>query len=162
MSHLKALTTSTKLQAFQYRLLNSAITTNIDLYRWKMRLNEKCTFCDSCPETVTQKLVLCPTVVRKIWIPLKRWLYNFCFITLELDPYEIIFNKYRDSFPDLVNTILTLTKQFIYATRCLNKLLNFLQLMHKVQEHRQIEHIIARKNRNIPKFEAKWSIYTLV
>ena len=45
ISQVKKLTTSTKLQSFQYHLINHAIITNIDRFRWKMSNTDLCEFC---------------------------------------------------------------------------------------------------------------------
>ena len=38
---------------------------------------------------------------------------------------HILFNKYQDSFPPIMNTVLLIVKQQICAKRCLKQQLNF-------------------------------------
>ena len=46
------LTQSTKLQAFQYRLINCALITNKQLYKWNIRSSYLCTFCIKETKTI--------------------------------------------------------------------------------------------------------------
>ena len=159
---IKEMTLSTKLRSFQYRLLNFAIITNVHLFKWKMKDNENCTFCGKDQENYIHLFVKCKEVKTKIWLPLKRWLYHFCNTEFDIEVYDIIFNRYRDSFQLLVNNIILITKQYIYAKRCMNEKLNFVQLIARIETFRAMEEIIAKKNGNIVKFNAKWSIYDKV
>ena len=162
MKSTKKLTLCTKLQSFQYRLLNDALVTNEHLFRWKVITNDSCTFCQKCTETVMHLLTECQVVAQKIWIPLKNWLNYFCYIDFVIVPYDIILNRYKDSFPALVNTILCITKQYIYATRCLGKDLQFQQLISKISQYRTLEYIVAKRNGLLTKHNAKWQIYDVV
>ena len=104
IANVKRITMNTKLQAFQYRLINHAIVTNSNLYKWKKILSDKCYYCKEYEEMVTHLFVKCQNVQQKIWLPLTKWLDNFCYIKLPIDSYTIVFNEYKDSFPVLVNT----------------------------------------------------------
>ena len=154
------LTMCTKLRAFQYRQTNWALTTNIDRFRCKLRNDAKCTFCEKHNETVEHLLVRCNIVRQKVWYPLKRWLYYFCFINFEIDEYEIIFNVYKDSFADMVNMIILIAKQYIYATKCLNNNLSFRELIQRIQMYKTIEEIInAKQNGKNEAKLLKWQMY---
>ena len=156
---IKQITLSTKLRSFQYRLLNMAIITNKHLKMWKIKDTDLCYFCSKDQETYSHVFVNCSYVKTKIWFPLKRWLYYYCMIELEIDTYQIIFNRYKDSFQDLVNMLILITKQYIYSSRCLEKPLVFTQLIAMIENYRTIENIIARKKNSITMFNKKWSIY---
>ena len=113
-------------------------------------------------ETVTHMLITCEVVKKAIWLPLIKWLDYFCYIQMNLDVYEIIFNNYKDSFSTLVNSIIVLTKQYIYATRCLGNKLSFTQLTVKIHDLREIEKMIAKRNGNMVKHTAKWNMYDML
>ena len=49
-------------------------------------------------------------------------------------------------FPLLINTIFCITKQYIYAKKCMGEPLIFTQLTSKIHEFREIEYVIAKKN----------------
>ena len=160
--HTKSLTVNTKLQAFQYRINNKAIVTNVQLCCWKKKNTDLCTFCNEHPETLVHLMIDCAHVRETIWNPLRKWLNHYCYIELELNPFVILFNMYKDSFPKLVNTLILITKQYIYASRCLEIPLSFPHLVTKIAEYRNIERIIARKTKTFKKFEAKWDIYDMM
>ena len=119
MNIVMSITLSTKLRPFQYRLLNFAVIANIQLQKWNLRPTVNCSFCNSEKEDYVHLFVSCKTVVKKVWKPLLTWLNYFCFIELPLDKYQILLNHYKDSFKDMVNTIILITKHYIYAKRCL-------------------------------------------
>ena len=158
----KKLFQSTKHLAFQYRLINLALVTNIDMFRWGMKSSNRCTFCDQEKEIVLHMFAKCKHVIAKIWTPLKKWLYHFCFIELEICEFEIIFNEYIDSFPNLVNTLILITKQYIYAARCQECNLCFPELIKLIAKYGNIEQMIAKKNKKSQEFDRKWEIYNRV
>ena len=99
------LTLCTKLCYFQYRLTHRALITNVHRHKWDANVSELCTFCSKSPETYTHLFVNCQET-HKLWQNLSKWLYHFCFIEFETNAYDIMFNRYKDSFRQLVNTII--------------------------------------------------------
>ena len=156
-----SLTQCTKLKAFQYRLTNRILTTNVQRNKWDSTVPFLCTFCNAEPESVVHLLVSCE-VVTKVWKLLKKWLNYYCYIEFEISPYVIIFNRYKDSFPLLVNTIILVTKQYIYARKCLNESPNFNNLIKHIAIYRNLERAFAFKNAQYSKYKTKWSIYDVV
>ena len=73
------LTLSTKLRSFQYRLINFAIVTNVQLCKWKVKDSPKCTFCNDKEETYLHLFAQCQTVHNYLWMPLQKWLNYFLF-----------------------------------------------------------------------------------
>ena len=153
---------STKHMAFQYRTVNFAIITNIHLKKWGKIESENCRFCQKTPENYIHMFVECEVVKNRIWIPVNKWLYHFCLIELTKNTYEIMFCKYKDSFPKLVNLIILMTKYYIYVQRCLKKKLNFIELATQVAHMRSLEEAIAKKQGKQNNFIRKWSIYDLI
>ena len=158
----KKLTLCTKLRFFQYRLMNNYLITNCRMSKWSKNVSPLCTFCQKEDETVIHLLCLCP-MVKKLWEALKRWLYYFCFLPFAQSDYEILFNQYKDSFPDMVNVIILITKQYIYAQRCLNNKLNFNSLLHKIVRYRNAEVKLAKKDSKLyEKIKYKWCMFDMV
>ena len=162
MERTYRLTQCTKLRSFQYRLLNNALTTNVNLQQWRIQSNSDCTFCKDHVETVLHLLVECVMVKTVIWKPLQQWLNYFCYVDLTLEAHTLILNDYKDSFPDMVNTIILITKQYIYAARCLNEQLSFPKLISKIHLYKMIEKVIANRNRSVEKIKNKWQMYDKV
>ena len=160
-NYVHVLTKCTKLRSFQYRLTNRILTTNVHRFKWGLINSPLCFFCNQYPESYVHLFFECD-YVQKVWKCLSNWLYYFCFIHFKPTAYEIIFNRYRDSFQDFVNTIILITKQFIYAKKSLAEKLNVNCLLYKISNYRNLERYTAIKNNHLMKFEKKWSIYDLV
>ena len=145
------LTLCTKLRFFQYRLLNGYLLTNDRVSKWDKEVTPYCQFCGNDNiETPYHIFVRC-TVVKRFWECLKRWLYHFCFLPVEFNDREIILNEYKDSFPDLVNTLILIAKYYIYAQKCLKKPINFHQYIGRVVKFKKIEFEVAKKRKQIVK-----------
>ena len=76
------------------------------------------------------------------------------------DPGTIICNNYNGPGKEIVNMILLVTKQYIYATRSLKKELSFLNLAHKIYDLLNLERMIAIKNNQYLKCTKKWQLLT--
>ena len=107
--------------------------------------------------------VKCPKVRKQIWIPLQKWLYYFCNIALDIDCCRtLLLLLYKDSCSDMINVIVLIAKQYIYATKCLQKQLLFLKLISTISQYKHIENVIAKKHRKEHIHDKKWFLYDLV
>ena len=110
---------STRLQYFQYKLLTKKLKINIDRSKYDPKFMDRCTFCNHSPKSVLHLMLEC-TKVAKLWKLLARWLTYMLKIDVKLeDPGTIICNNYNGPGKEIVNMILLVTKQYIYATRSL-------------------------------------------
>ena len=148
------LTLSTKLRFFQYRIINRHLFTNVRLVKWDTKVSHLCTFCQNSPETILHIFVHCKVVI-KFWGLLFKWLYHFCFIPIKIEPQAIIFNNYKTAFSDLINSIVLITKHYIYVQRCLGKELKFIELIQKISFYKKIEHLAARGTKKLEKVKYK-------
>ena len=155
------LTLSTKLRCFQYRIINRYLVTNVIISKWHENIKADCTFCNQEIETIRHLLVDCESV-KKLWSTLKTWLNHFCALTINLTPYEIIFNKYKGAFAPLVNTLILITKYYIYVQRCLNKKLNFYELITAIEKYKKVEFVVAWKENKLKKCRYKWCLYDMI
>ena len=69
-------TNSTKLQTFHFKYLHRRIPTNTFLKKCNILTSEKCTFCESEPETITHLFLQCP-IVNEFWLAISRWVHSF-------------------------------------------------------------------------------------
>ena len=132
------------------------LTTNVMLSKWS-DVSANCTFCNEFEETSIHLLVKCDQV-KNIWKALVKWLDHFCAVKLEVSAYVIIFNDYKDSFAGMVNTILLITKYYIYVQWCLNKELNF----QAIQKYKFIEEKAARLTGRVKQIKDKWTMYDFI
>ena len=66
INNMYQITISTKLHSFHFRLVNNAITTNIQLKYYKIRDNDSCTFCNGDRETISHLFIHCK-FVQPLW-----------------------------------------------------------------------------------------------
>ena len=76
---------------------------------------------------------------------------------LQFTVTNVIMNNYKGPFADLINTCLLITKQYIYACKCLNLPLSFVNLVQKFYDMQNYERIIALRNNKMYRFNLKWS-----
>ena len=89
----------------------------------------------------------------------------YCFVKLDITPYEIIFNKYKEEFELMVNTIILIAKNFIYTKRCLQEPLLFSALIVNISNYKNIEERIVKTNISVKsskKHKNKWLMYDKV
>ena len=108
---------TTKLIDFQFRLLHNIITTNIQLKQWGLKDDDKCTFCNSQPETTIHLFLKC-NFSGNIWNELYDYIARHSGTRISLADTEIMLGVRDKPFASFYNTITTITKQYIYACRC--------------------------------------------
>ena len=92
-----------KYRSFQYRLLQRALVTNIQLKEWKIIDSEKCTFCGEVDETVIHLFVEC-TKTQTLWKEVKEYILERYNINIPiLTSVEIIFNRIESKIGSIAN-----------------------------------------------------------
>lgn len=150
---------SVKLRSFQYRLLQRWLTTNLIRSRWDSQVDPRCYFCHNEIENATHLLWHC-SHVQKFWKALFRWLKYICQCNTDtrINAQAIIFNNVIGKDKDFINTIILITKQYIYSVKCRSKNLNMIELVVSIKSMERIEKEIARQNGQLRKHELKWSL----
>ena len=161
MSQVMQTTNCSKLRLFQFRLTNRYLVTNVHRNKWDSTVTSNCYFCNQEKEDYVHLFVECK-IVKKLWTSLKKWLKYFFNVDLEICPYDIILNKYRDAFQCMTNTIILISKQYIYATKCLGNTLSFQQLIRQISRYKGLEETQAKKRDTLNKHENKWLMYDTV
>ena len=117
-------TKNTKLQWFQYRIVNHILTTNAFLFKAGIVATPQCTFCNNDRETITHIMWDC-IEVQKLLKEVAN-LLEVLYIPFSFDKYSFIFSKIEtaNSNNRLDNEITMIIKQYIYRMRCFNKSLN--------------------------------------
>ena len=151
------LTKCTKLRYFQYRITNRYLTTNMTVSKWA-NVDQKCGFCKDKVESIEHLFVNC-IKVKKLWQALAKWLNYFCFIPFTVEPYPVIFNDYKCEYADMVNTIVLLTKHYIYVQKCYNEPLSFVGFIRKITQYKNMEIFNSKKHGNILKVQYKWCMF---
>ena len=133
-----------KLRSFQYRLLNLAIITNVDLYCWNVRQSEQCSFCSQARETVAHLFFECYTI-QELWRSISDLIMDLFKGSPNVTMKSIMFNSILDDRSHVANLICLLVKQYIYHQRCLDKPIRFSECKNIIFNTRNTEKYIAVK-----------------
>ena len=158
---IRRLTLSTKLRLFQYRIVHRYLVTNKMVCKWAKDVSSKCSLCGQEEETIVHLLVKCPES-EKMWKALSKWLKYFCNIDFSPDVYTIVMNDYKDSFKDMINCIILVTKYYIYVQRCLRNRLKFTEVIQAITKYKNIEKKVAHKLKLTDKHNNKWHMYDMI
>ena len=119
----------TKIQTFQYKLLNNILPCRATLYVWKLTDNDKCQYCNSY-DGLSHYFYECK-VTKPFWKQLENWIYHVSSIKVPLSKVDIIFSIPfdDDDFLHSLNFIVMYGKCYIYKCKLENNnifLLDFL------------------------------------
>ena len=132
-------TRSTKLRDFQYRLLHMTITTNKEAFHYFKKVpSDRCTFCKTNQEDIHHILLYCK-YTKILWNNIQSFITRKTGVDIHLNDQDRIFGNKLLPFPNLYNHILLLTKQYIYACRCLNDIPDVNALLRKIDREYRIE-----------------------
>ena len=152
---MKKITLSTKLRSFYYRLMTHSLSTNVQLLKWKKSNTDKCSFCNIEVESIVHLFWECDTS-KFLWNQLQTWYKNKTNQNLHLTCRKIFMWKISSKALNCKNTIVLVTLQYLYASRCLNVIPNFSILKSKILEIYNIEKYIATKHNKLKKHNSKW------
>ena len=114
-------------------------------------------FLQSSPETVHHLLIEC-NHSQKIWHSLFEFITETSGVNIIPSKEEIILGMYNEDsdLSDFYNCILVIVKQYIYASRCLNKLPCLKVLIEKIKLERKLEYLLAIQNDKLHLWSRKW------
>ena len=150
-----AVTISTKLRDFQYRLLHKKIPTNKELYRWNIKNSPNCEKCNE-PDSITHTLYNC-VYVQQLW-------QEFCFFIVNMfagevfvvNFTEVLLNRIHKKATHIVNLYGLILKQLIYRRKCLKLDIKFQDFIKEIRLIHTIELNIARQSGKVHKHYIKW------
>ena len=104
------LTNITKYRSFQYRLLQRGLVTNIQLSKWGLKDNDKCSFCTQEPETLSHLFCTCEKV-KDLWDRFKEYVnVKFDSNIIDLEPKNIILNTICSKRSHVINFLCLVVK----------------------------------------------------
>ena len=157
---LRALTTNTKLRSFQYRLLCKAIIFNDRVSKWDSNVSEQCSFCKHDKENMVHFFLRCH-VVKEIYSQLEEYIKTICQnIRLEFCDKNVMGNMIHPDPRHLANFMLLVTKQYLYAAKCLKQTPSFRAIENLIVKYRSYEKYYAIKNNKLKNFCTSWFIYS--
>ena len=145
-----------KYRSFQYRLLFRALVFNTQLYKWGLRENDLCTFCEQSRETYTHVFFYCHKT-EQLWRDIKIFVNDLTDEPLHINVKNVILNRIHHRPEHVVNFICLVAKQYIYRKRCENKELKGIELIQHILRLKNTEKYIAIKNNKMYKYDLKWA-----
>ena len=118
-------------------------------------IDDTCTFCNTVSKSVLHIMWDCQ-LVQKLWQNLRRWLNYILGMELLFSKEVTICNHYRGQCKELINTILLITKQYMYAAKCKKEKLVFVNLAKGIYDIQKLERIIALRQNRYYKYMVKW------
>jgi hypothetical protein len=149
---------STKLQSFQYRILNRTISCNHWLFNIKIKDNPNCAACQ-VDDNLPHFFIECKQV-KQFWISFSRWWQRICGISLTLTNANILFGVNNATATDnCINYLLIQAKKFIHDNK-LNESNNisFYTFLHYIKNQLIVEKAICENNRQLQSFEGIFGI----
>ena len=146
----KKVTRDTKLILFQYQIISRYLTTNSKLWYFKIRNDNRCTFCKTEKEDISHLFWEC-VKVQEIYENILRWLqceYNF---KMKITKQAILIGVFPVNENKIENILVLLLKRCIYINRCQNKVLNITSVKEFIKNYIQIE-----KEADYTKWYNKW------
>ena len=120
------------MRSFQLRILHRALVLNSHLYRWKMRDNNMCSFCNSHKETILHIFYYCDNV-STFWNAVFKWLQEYVGqVELNIMAKSIMLNNVHYQPGIVCNAICLFAKRHIYVKRCMNKSLNLQEFKQSI------------------------------
>ena len=147
---------STKLRYFQVRLLSNKITTRDRRVKWTQGLDTTCQLCKRNHETIMH-IMWYRSEIKRFWEIFKRWCnYIFDIQVLLSHPATIIYNNYKGPHRRMINTMILIAKQYIYACTCLEEKVKFNKFYQEIIRVYYVELQIAHDNGYTRKHALKW------
>ena len=159
--NITKISTVTKLQDFQYRLLANDIHLNNRLYHWKIVNTQECEYCKKGKQTVTHFFFDCENA-QMLWQKMRKYLSEYIQVdpsTIEINLKNIILNKVHPKPNHLCNLIILIAKRTMFVQKCLGKEYSLNEVVQNVEQMYQIEKFNSSKNNTIERFNEKWAPY---
>ena len=149
-------TNVTKFRNFQFRLLHNKIFCNNVLYYWNLKESQKCDFCDFEKQDIIHLLYSCPTSYS-VWQNLEHILKEIGESSMLIwNVSNIIYNLVHPKKGHIINTIVLLTKFYLYRCKCQMSKPSVFELYNEILLMQNIEQYNATKTNRIKKNELKW------
>ena len=153
-----SITRDTKLQTFQYAILNNILPCQALLFRWGIAENKSCLYCNMY-DSLSHHLYEC-NEVNLFWKQLIKWVKNNLNAQIPLSRVDVLFGipQLNDSLIHCMNLLILLGKWFIHKCALNNKKLFLLEFLPQVKNHLATEEHIAHLNGKEEQFNEQWGL----
>ena len=156
ITQINRTTNITKLRSFQYRLINRALVTNVQLFKWKIKESPMCRECNNEIETVSHMLVKC-SKLSNFWIEVEEIMGKYSKETINFQVDTVLWNRIiKEPTGNVKNMICLAAKQYIYRKKCASEQINSKEFERQMYNYQAHEKYYAIKNRKLDKHLKKW------
>ena len=147
----------TKLQTFQYKILNHILPCQSKLFNWKIADNYSCKYCGEY-DSLSHYLYTC-SISTFFFNQLNNWLWTSVKARIPLSKGDIIFGiKNTDNLLlNNLNVLILYGKWYIHRRKIENKDLFFLDYLNDVKQNLIIEKQRFSLKGEKDAFDKKWS-----
>ena len=151
-------TIATYHKTFYIKYLNRILATNEKLYQMGIIDTNKCSFCNEDTESLSHLFWYCK-IIKSFWKKIMNWMVSIFDTNIDFKVEEILFFCPL-SEPIPFNFIFLLARQHIYF--CRNKQIcpNLFSFINYLNETKQMELSIAKRNSTLKKFYNRWGLIT--
>ena len=150
----------TKLQSFQYQVLNRFFPCQYTLSLWFETETSECKHCDENElDTIEHYFYQCADVFM-FWNSFSRWwksIYEFSFFLKEQDVILGVENENNSKCIDVLNFCILLGKYYIYRTKLNQRKIFHIEYIHTVKNKLEVIKTMHSVKGNIIDFEKHWS-----
>lgn len=153
---------STKLQSFQYKIVNRIFACKQNLAKWKLADDELCLDC-AIPESIEHYFFDCHTSYT-VWKQFESWFHNATNVSIKLDVLTIIFGtgKHGDVINDnilfLMDFCILVGKWYIFRQKYLNKSPSFIGFLVELRSCLEVEKYAFYIEGKHEEFRIKWNV----
>ena len=144
-----------KYRDFQYRLNLKKLVLNEDLFKWKMKDNNKYTLCALEIENPIHLFISC-NQVKPIW----DVIFQLCCennIEIHKNICALMFSHLSEKSTHVINFVSVMAKQYIYHCRCNRKNINVVSFLNELVKMQDVEFAIAKRENRLTTHCKYWS-----
>ena len=149
----------TKLQSFQYKILNRYFPCQYTLSIWFEDESPMCQHCYENEEDTIEHYFYQCTDVFMFWNSFSRWwkgIYGFTFILREQDVILGIENETNSSSINVLNFCILLGKSYIYKTKLNKGKVFLLEYIHVIKNKLDVMKVMYHTQDKVDHFEKHW------
>jgi hypothetical protein len=148
---------STKIRAFQYKVLYNLIPCNLYLFRIKKSNSDKCINCQKLDD-LYHYLYGCEHV-QPFWYSFERWWKQITNEDIQIRKQELIIGVLgNNSKNELLNTCILMAKWHVYKNKLDESSIFFYKFVCELKYYIKVEKTIALNNNTLKVYEQKWEI----
>lgn len=147
-------TKDSKLLWLEYRIFHSILGTNKYLFNCKITCNNKCNLCTKEPESIEHLFFYCHKS-KQLWVRLEHFLSFYCHFDINFSLSEVIFGYTREK-NDIVNILISLTKQYIFYKSRKSSDLHISELLKSILAYYLVEKKLFAIKMRCDEFITRW------